>query len=479
MDPNYRSNRHIYVFWTSRAGTTCPRKGRPWPENRVSRFTLDTTATAVPGSEFVVADRMPSFKDNHNAGALHFGADGMLYVSVGASGCQLENPLYEYSHAGGCEAITAGAFVPGTAWGSEHAGSYLFGDYVCGFIFERRQDGSVHTFASQLAGGAPIAMAFGPYNGGRALYYTGYTDGGQVRRIARSTANEAPVAAFSTKPRAGNLFAVDFDPGASYDPDDGEPASYRWDFGDGTTRVTTTPTTSRTYSGTATRTVRLRVVDPDGAVSAAASSTVAPGTAAPQIDLSGAPGTARYAVGQRIVMSVSASDAEDGTLPPEVIRWQIVLWPGTHTHSFAGPISGRDAAINFPEPEGLDAVANSRLEVIVTAKDSSGYVTTLRRLLRPSLVNVGLAAEPSGAKGVVQGRDFATPATVTSWANWLITLAAPDQVHNGTALTCTGWSNGGPCSQVPLRRPPRPSPRTSRPADGPAVGDTPAPFGAT
>ena len=48
----------------------------------------------------------------------------------------MTNPIYAYGHAGGCASITGGAFVPDGVWPAAYDGAYLFGDYVCGKIFQ-------------------------------------------------------------------------------------------------------------------------------------------------------------------------------------------------------------------------------------------------------------------------------------------------------------------------------------------------------
>jgi glucose/arabinose dehydrogenase len=97
----------------------------------------------------------------------------------------LRDPLLEYDHSAGCRSITGGAFVPAGTFGA-HAGSYLYSDWVCAKIFERRPDGTVSTFASGLASGGPVSIAFGPgaAAGTRALYYVTQANGGEVHRIA-------------------------------------------------------------------------------------------------------------------------------------------------------------------------------------------------------------------------------------------------------------------------------------------------------
>jgi cysteine-rich repeat protein len=73
FDPNFASNHYLYVYYTSTAGTI---------HNRLSRFTANGDV-AVAGSELVLADLPTLGAANHNGGAVHFGSDGKLYVSVG------------------------------------------------------------------------------------------------------------------------------------------------------------------------------------------------------------------------------------------------------------------------------------------------------------------------------------------------------------------------------------------------------------
>lgn len=76
FDPDYATNRFIYVYYTA---TT------PAIHNRVSRFTADAANedVAVAGSEVVILDLENLSATNHNGGAIHFGPDGKLYIAVG------------------------------------------------------------------------------------------------------------------------------------------------------------------------------------------------------------------------------------------------------------------------------------------------------------------------------------------------------------------------------------------------------------
>jgi glucose/arabinose dehydrogenase len=74
FDPNFATNHYVYVYYTA---TT------PAIHNRVSRFTANGD-TALAGSETVIVELNDlSSATNHNGGAMHFGADGKLYIAVG------------------------------------------------------------------------------------------------------------------------------------------------------------------------------------------------------------------------------------------------------------------------------------------------------------------------------------------------------------------------------------------------------------
>jgi glucose/arabinose dehydrogenase len=72
LHPNFASNGYLYVYYTTAEGGT---------HNRVSRF---TASGDTAGSELKMVE-LPGLSSatNHNGGAMHFGADGKLYVAVG------------------------------------------------------------------------------------------------------------------------------------------------------------------------------------------------------------------------------------------------------------------------------------------------------------------------------------------------------------------------------------------------------------
>ncbi|MFD3003486.1 PQQ-dependent sugar dehydrogenase [Pontibacter toksunensis] len=74
LDPNFKSNQFIYLYYTVSSGTI---------HNRVSRFTANGDVV-LAGSEKIILELDPlSSATNHNGGALQFGKDGKLYIAVG------------------------------------------------------------------------------------------------------------------------------------------------------------------------------------------------------------------------------------------------------------------------------------------------------------------------------------------------------------------------------------------------------------
>ena len=77
VDPGFATNHYLYLYYT--AGTN----NSPTSHNRISRLTLNGDV-AVPGSEAILLE-LPALGNALilMGGALHFGPDGKLYISVG------------------------------------------------------------------------------------------------------------------------------------------------------------------------------------------------------------------------------------------------------------------------------------------------------------------------------------------------------------------------------------------------------------
>lgn len=129
---------------------------------------------------------------------------------------------------------------------------------------------TTHTYSG--AGSYTVTLTVTDNAGGRA------TSTATIELTAPDPpANEPPLASFTAAPGAGEL-EIDFDAGASRDSD-GTIASYRWNFGDGTTG--TGRTVSHVYAEPGTYAVSLTVTDNAGSVGAATASVRVTATAPP------------------------------------------------------------------------------------------------------------------------------------------------------------------------------------------------------
>jgi hypothetical protein len=108
-------------------------------------------------------------------------------TDCGAPPQGLTNPIFDYSHARGCTAITGGAFVPDGVWSAKYASGYFYADYICNKLFLLSPDGSggwtSTNFAKGLAPGGPVALLFARHGAKTSLYYTTYANRGEVHVI--------------------------------------------------------------------------------------------------------------------------------------------------------------------------------------------------------------------------------------------------------------------------------------------------------
>ncbi len=352
------------------------------------------------------------------------------------------NPVHVYPHSSGCSAVTGGVFVPSGAWPAPYSGSYLYSDYTCRAIFRLVPDGAESFTRVRVMPtvGAPVGLSFGPWAGGKTLYYVDYLNGA-VHRVVLGDHNTRPVASFAHRPDG---LTVRFDAAASYEPDVGDRiTSYRWRFGDGTGATTTTPTVTHTYASKRAYDATLTVTDTHGAVSAPAALQALAGQHPPALAITSPAATARFAVGDAVRIAGAASDAEDGALPGTRIRWTVMLRHADHVHPFLGPVAGPSVNLTYPSPENLLAAQNSSLRVTAEVTDGSGLTTRVTRDLLPRTVTLSFTTSPVGGSLVIGGRTHRTPVSVVAWVGQVVPIAAPDQTISSAAYVFASWSDGG------------------------------------
>ena len=389
---------------------------------------------------------------------------------AGSTNCEgggLTGPLHQYNHNTGCESVTAGAFVPDdTNWPDRYRDVYLFGDFVCGKMFSLTpKDGGgfeKETFVRGLGSRSAVAMNFGPYKNGQALYYATFEDGGMIRRIAFTNGPTAEVETLGNNygdadPNASGL-QIGFNASKSKAPSGGEIVEYVWDFGDGGLKETTIgPTTEHTYDQRGRYTATVTVRDGAGNVSDPAKVDVFPGEAPPDPTITSPADESEFTVAgtdengddvKNMTLRGSVSDP-DGADTIRELRWEVLRYHDEgHSHPWqSSPLGEVTPEFSFPgpAPEGLYSTepGANYLRVELTATDSVGLVSKEVIELRPKTTDLTFGTEPAGLRLNVSGKSLTTPRTVTSWEGHEFNISAPRQRRDGHTYVFRSWSDGG------------------------------------
>jgi glucose/arabinose dehydrogenase/PKD repeat protein len=328
---------------------------------------------------------------------------------------------------------------------AEYRGALFFADYSrdCIWAMLPGSDGvpnpaNIRTLAADAAN--PVQLQIGP---GGDLFFTDF-DGGTIRRVSFTPANQAPTAVATGTPTNGDApLTVQFDGSGSSDPDAGDSLSYAWDLdGDSQYDDSTAVSPSYTYASQGVYTASLRVTDSHG-VSSTAAVTIEVGNTPPTATIGApAPGTT-WAVDDVIDFTGSAIDAQDGPLPASALSWDLVLHHcpsgSCHTHpvqSFSG-VGGSFTAPDHEYP--------SYFVLRLTATDSGGLTDTQSIQLDPKTVTVTLNSSPGGFNLVLDGAPPAAAPfsrTVIQGSKHSISAASPQTKAKKTWLF-KAWSDGG------------------------------------
>ena len=176
------------------------------------------------------------------------------------------------------------------------------------------------TFAAGAAN--PVQLQIGP---GGDLFYADF-DGGTIRRVSFSPANNPPTAVATASPTTGSApLTVQFDGSGSTDPDPGDALSYAWDLdGDGQYDDSDVVAPTYTYTTQGEYTASLRATDRQGASSTAAV-TISVGNTPPTATITAPAAGTTWKVGDQIRWSGSATDAQDGPLPGSALSWALIM----------------------------------------------------------------------------------------------------------------------------------------------------------
>lgn len=362
-------------------------------------------------------------------------------------------PAYYYPHNGRDASITGGFVYHGTQFPAAYQGSYFFADYAQNWIKRLTFDANGNVtgvFNFEPADGSVdgpygdiVYLTEGPDG---ALYYVdlGYSDTSgtfgvsKIRRIEFIQSDLPPVVEASASPRQGQApLTVNFSSNGSSDPE-GQPLSYSWNFGDGTTSTQANP--SHTYTVTGPYQARLAVSD---GVNSTLSAPIAISVGnSPVVSILAPTNGATFRAGDVITFSGIATDAEDGTLPASAYTWNIDFLHEGHVHPGI-PITGVTSGSFTIPTSGHDFSGFTRYQITLTVTDSSGLQSSQSVTIFPDKVNLDFNTLPAGVTLYLDGIAHTTPFTYDTLIGFNHEIEARNATIGTTTYNFVSWSDGG------------------------------------
>ncbi len=364
-------------------------------------------------------------------------------------------PYYAYEHsaqvvpgetcATGSSSTSGLAFYGGSSFPERYDGALFFADYSrdCIWVMLPGPGGlpdpsKIEPFDEGAA--APVNLIEGP---GGSLYFPDLTSG-KVWRISYAAGNGFPVANATATPSYGLApLSVQLDAQGSSDPDPGETLSYTWDLdGDGQFDDSTEVAPHYTYTTNGVHVAKVKVTDSHGA-SDVASVPIQVGNTPPSVSITAPSSSLTWAVGDQISYSATATDPQDGTLPPSAYKWKILVHhcpSNCHLHVLEEVSGVKSGSLVAPDHE-----YPSWLEIQLTVTDSGGLTATQSVEVHPKTVNLDLETSPPGIDLDVNDLSTSTSGSaITLIQGSTATLSAPSpQMVGGTQYVFQSWSDGG------------------------------------
>ena len=259
----------------------------------------------------------------------------------------ITNPIFTYPHNGHDAAITGGVVYRGSQFPATYQGAYFYGDYAQNWIRYLTLDSAGNVTANvnfeptdgtldSQSVGDPVILKVGPDG---SLYYADFgwspaENPATIRRIRYTAFNQPPTVSVSATP-AGPSGAMSFSSAGSFDPE-GQPLSFLWNFGDGTTSTEANPTHFYQQDGMYSAQLALS----DG-VNTTHSEVIDVTVGNAPTGTITSPGSGRlFRAGETINFSGVATDPEDGLLPASAYSWSVLFHHDSHVHPAITALQG-------------------------------------------------------------------------------------------------------------------------------------------
>jgi len=447
--PNFVSNHYVYIYYTPDVSPL---------RNRLSRFTANGNVAEAGSEEILVEFDNLSSATNHNGGAIHFGADGKLYVAIGDNAnsanaqslttrhgkilrynpngsIPTDNPFYATT-SGANQAIWALGLRNPYTFDVQSGTGMIFINDVGQNMWEEINEGAAGAnygwpstegdfnqasfpnftrprYAYNHDNGECAITGGAFYNPQTPVYPAAYigdyffTDycGGWIKRYDPTTGQ---VNNFGSALAASLI--VDLEIGADgklYAMSRGNGNVYRYDYN--AVEPTLTPTVQPTVGSTPPVPV---IVSP----------------------LNGA----NYRGGQTITVQGTATDAEDGNLKARAFTWQVDFHHADHVHPFIAAFSGtKNMTVVIPKRGTDNSATNVFYRITLTVIDSTGQQVSTFVDVLPEVVTTTVNSVPDGLTVLLDGQPLVTPFSFDTVADVGRSLSAP---LTQAAYTFDSWT---------------------------------------
>ena len=367
------------------------------------------------------------------------------------------DPVWEFPHTvagqpNGC-AITGGAFYPAGLdnFPPEYEGKFLAGDHCFGWIDVVDVDAGTST---RFSTGAHRLVEVKVHPGTGAMYFLDREYNGDTQNntggVGRVDYEPAAVLEIRTNPTAQST-SVGGDATFSVEAVGQGELTYQWSRDGSDIPGATSASHTVTGVSVADDGAEFRVAVSDGTaqtvVSDPATLTVVDNAApVPTIELP--TGTELWTAGDNVTFSGSATDAEDGTLPPSAFEWDVVFHHNTHTHPFIDDLVGVDSGA-FDIPRRGETAADIWYRIHLQVTDSAGIMSQTFVDIHPVTTTLTLETDPPGLDVVLDGTITPTPVTVDVVAGIERDLdVVSPQTVDGVEYEFASWSDGGAAAHV-------------------------------
>ncbi len=391
---------------------------------------------------------------DHGHAAANFGwpfMEGPL-CSIGSC-ANFHEPAWSYAHGDPLlsptfeGAVICGPVYRGTAFPPAYRNQLYYADHVNGWIRRLAFDANGEVTDDLPFDSSPAAKLIVDLKLGQdgALYYAVIQDNpstlaGVYKISATTGGNQPPVVVANAAPRQGDApLSVQFDSAGTIDPDAGpQPLTFLWNFGDG--QNSTIPSPQHSYPTRGVFHATLTASDGLDPITSNPIAITVGHAPVPTITLP-AQGV-EYSAGDTIMFAGTATDAEDGTMPPSAFTWSFVLVHLNHTHPFMGSLTGVQGG-SFVVPSSGHDPEHTHYRIDLTVRDSDGITTTTSRDLVPRISELRFDTAPAGIPVFLDGRALATPSLYESLVGFEHELSAqPTFMLGGQMYQFRAWSGG-------------------------------------